>query len=181
MKVFRVRFFRLLCILSLFYVHSTQAINLNNSKDSILLEGSVFNKESKVENAIIRVYINNKLYKEIKVSRSNKFTTNLPFNQMLTIEVAAPSYHNKRFMMDTTVPEGMEKRMRYTFDMDIFSEEELEGVNTSLLDFPVGLVYFDEKKMEFVHDKKYTKQMKREYFNLLEQAKLSERSGMEGE
>lgn len=181
MKVFRVRFLLLLCILSLFYMDTAKAVNPSLSKDSILLEGSVFNNESKVENAIIRVYINNKLYKEVEVSRTNKFSTNLPFNQMLTIEIAALGYHTKRFMMDTSVPKGMEKRMRYTFDMDIFSEEEMEGVNTSLLDFPVGLVYFDEKKKNFVHDKKYTKQMKREYFNLLEQAKLSERSGMEGE
>lgn len=181
MRSFKIGIFLSLGFLLFFTVPSAQANNLQQREDSILLEGSVFNNETKVENAIIRVYINNKLYKSVKVSRSNKFKTNLPFNQMLTIEIAAPGFHSKRFMMDTNVPESEKSRMRYTFDMDIFSEEEMKGVNTSLLDFPVGLVHYDEKKGEFVHDKKYTKQMKKEYFNLLEQAKLSERSGMEGD
>lgn len=181
MKSFKIGVFLFLGFFTCFSIPSAHASNLQQKEDSILLEGSVFNNESRVENAIIRVYINNKLYKTVEVARSNKFKTNLPFNQMLTIEITAPGFHSKRFMMDTNVPESEKSRMRYTFDMDIFSEEEMEGVNTSLLDFPVGLVYYDEKKGEFVHDKKYTKQMKKEYFNLLEQAKLSERSGMEGD
>ncbi len=56
--------------------------------------------------------------------------------------------------------------MQYEFDIDIFKEEELKHINTSFLDFPVGLVSYDRKKKVFLRNKKYTKRMKKAYLKL---------------
>ncbi|MEQ8908319.1 MAG: hypothetical protein RIC95_03945 [Vicingaceae bacterium] len=151
----------------------------SNKKDSILLKGSVYNNTDHVKDATIEIYDGNTLIKKIDVRSSNRFRTYLPANKLLTIEIDAPDFHEKRFAFDSHLPEGLVKSPVYEFDMDIFKEEELKGVNVSILDFPVGLVYYDEKKNKFIHNKSYTKKMKKEYYKLLDEAKLSERTALE--
>lgn len=166
-------YFSVICIL--FLSLTTQA----SIKDSIALKGSIYNNVEQVENVVIKIFDGNTLYKTVKVGSSNRFKTYLPVNKMLTIQIEAPGFHEKRFQFDSTIPENLSRIPEYYFDMDIFKESELEGVNPSLLDFPAGLVSYDEKKKEFVHDKSYTKKMKKEYYKLLEEAKLSQRAPLE--
>jgi len=101
---------------------------------------------------------------------------NLPAQAVLTIEITAPNFHTKRFIFDTRLPTDIAKIPEYEFDMDIFSEEELAGVNTSLLDFPIGLVTYSEKKGKFLRNKNYTKKMKKRYLDLLDEALMTERA-----
>ena len=132
-----------------------------NYPDSVLLTGSIYNNRSTVK---------------IEVKSSNRFKAYLPINSYITIEITAPEFHNKRFAFDSHVPADLKKIPSYEFDMDIFSEEELKGVNTSLLDFPIGLVDYNERKKEFLRNKEYTKKMKKRYLDLLEEAVMVERA-----
>lgn len=168
-----------LVLFALFGVFLMITTKASSKKDSILLKGSVYNNVDHVKHATIEIYDGNTLIKKIDVRSSNRFRTYLPANKYLTIEIDAPNFHEKRFAFDSHVPENLITSPVYEFDMDIFKEEELEGVNVSILDFPVGLVYYDEKKKKFVHNKSYTKKMKKEYYKLLEEAKLSERTALE--
>lgn len=145
--------------------------------DSLLVEGKVTAKKGELKEVVVKVYINNDLFKSEVLGRSSKFKLQLPLNEILTIEVSAPNYHSKRFMIDSHVPPKPKHKLVYLFEMDLFSFEEMEGVNTFLLDFPIGLVKYDKRK-GFVHNEKYTKQMKEEYFRLLEEANQSERGGL---
>ncbi len=147
-----------------------------NYPDSLLLTGSIYNNRSTVKKAVINIYDKNKIIKSIEVKSSNRFKTNLPINSYLTIEITAPEFHKKRFAFNSHVPSDLKQIPSYEFDMDIFSEEELNGVNTSLLDFPIGLVDYNEKKNEFLRNKEYTKKMKKRYLELLEEAVMVERA-----
>jgi len=144
--------------------------------DSLELKGMIYNNDERVKDVVVNIYSNNELLKEIHVKSSNRFITNLPLNAMVTIEITAPNFHAKRFMIDTKVPGKLKKsQLKYDFDIDIFREKELEHVNTSFLDFPVGLVSFDERKGAFVRDKKYTKRMKKSYLKLWSESQSAER------
>ena len=156
-----------------------KALSLAPANDSIQLTGMVFSNQDRVKGVVIKIYSNNLLIKTVKVRSSNRFKTNLPINSELTIEIWAPEHHAKRFIFDSHIPADLTIIPKYQFDIDIFKEKELEGVNTSILDFPVGLVYYDSKKKEFVRNKKYTKRMKKAYLDLWEEAQMSERSGLE--
>lgn len=135
--------------------------------DSLDLKGMIFNNNAKVRGVVINIYDHNKIFKSIHVKSSNRFLTKLPLNTVLTIEITAPDYHTKRFVIDTKVPGKLKKsQLKYEFDIDIFKEEELEHINTSFLDFPVGLVSYDRKKKVFLRNKKYTKRMKKAYLKL---------------
>lgn len=162
-------------ILSCFLV---QAGGKGNPRlDSIRLTGVIFNNEKPVKNLVIRVFERNKMIKEVVVKRLNRFTTNIPLNSMLTIEINAEDYHTKRFIFDTHVPERPKVQMKYHFDIDIFKESEIANVNMSMLDFPVGLVSYNEKKKAFIRDKKYTKRMKKTYLGLWNEAQSVARQG----
>lgn len=143
-----------------------QAHAFAGSKDSVQLKGTIFNNSSKIKDVIVNIYDHNKLIKNIHVKSSNRFVTNLPINTLLTIEVKAPDYHIKRFMFDSNVPNNIKSIPKYEFDIDIFKESELSGINTSFLDFPVGLVSYDRKKKVFIRNKQYTKRMKKAYLKL---------------
>tara|TARA_B110000046_G_scaffold112201_1_gene119348 strand:- start:42788 stop:43327 length:540 start_codon:yes stop_codon:yes gene_type:complete len=148
------------------------------SSDSLELKGVIFNSKAKVKGVIVNIYDHNKLIKQIDVGSSNRFVNNLPLNTILTIEITAPNFHVKRFVMDTTVPNKIkESQLKYDFDIDIFGEDELANVNTSFLDFPVGLVSFDLKKKEFHRNKKYTNRMKKAYLKLWAESQSASRQG----
>lgn len=160
-----------------FFFLFAASFELRAYNDSLLVEGEVGAIDGEVKNIVVNVYVNNTLFKSKSLSKSSKFKINLPLNEILTVEITAKNYHSKRFMIDSHVPQKPKQKLIYLFEVDLFSHKEMEGVNTFLLDFPVGLVKYDNKK-GFVHDKKYTKQMKEEYFRLLEQAKKSEDAGL---
>lgn len=145
--------------------------------DSIKLSGLVFNNKHVVKQLTIKVYDHNKLIKKVYVARTNRFQTNIPINSNLTIEISAPEYHTKRFIFNSKVPDRAKKPLKYHFDIDIFKESELDGVNTSLLDFPVGMVSYDSKKGEFVRNKKYTKKMKKDYLKLWAESQAASKQG----
>lgn len=166
-----------LSIILLFVSFLIAPIESKAYNDSLLVEGEITAKNGDLQNVVVRVYINNQLFKIQKLGRKAKFKLQLPLNEILTIEASAPNFHSKRFMIDSHVPPKPKHKLVYLFEMDLFSLEEMKGVNTFLLDFPVGLVKYDKRK-GFVHNEKYTKQMKDEYFKLLEEAKQSDRSGL---
>lgn len=146
--------------------------------DSLELKGMIFNNNSRVKDVVVNIYNHNKLFKQIHVKSSNRFVTNLPVNTIMTIEITAPNFHAKRFVIDTKVPNKVTKaQLKYSFDIDIFKEEELKNINTSFLDFPVGLVSFDKKKGEFIRNKQYTKRMKKAYLKLWAESQEAERQG----
>ena len=146
--------------------------------DSLELKGMIFNDGSRVKDVVVNIYNHNRLFKQIHVKSSNRFVTNLPLNTVMTIEITAPDFHTKRFVIDTEVPNKVTKsQLKYNFDIDIFREEELKNINTSFLDFPVGLVSFNKKKGAFIRNIKYTKRMKKAYLKLWAESQEAERQG----
>lgn len=167
----------LICVSLLSFSFTSLLANVNfEGGDSIQLKGKVFHANEKVKNSRIVIYIGNEKYKTLDLKKTNKSKTNIPLNAVLTVEMMAPNFILKRFIIDTHMPNGKKKRLKYKFDMDLFSEAELAGVNTSILDFPIGLVSY--KNGEFINDDKYTHQMKMESFRLLEDTKLSDRNAI---
>ena len=161
-------------LLSFLFLLCTVVCSRNKS-DSLTLKGSIFNDDSGVRAVVVNIYIQNSLFKGIRVKSQNRFMTNLPMNAVITVEITAPEFHTKRFIIDTEVSEKLKKgQLRYEFDIDIFKEEELANINSSFLDFPVGLVSYNEKKKAFQRNKKYTKRMKKAYLKLWEESQSTD-------
>ena len=158
------------------YSTTTYCQNRYSQTDSVKMTGMLYNDKDEVKGSVINIYKNNDLIKVVKVAKSNRFRTNLPLNSFLTIEITAPDYHTKRFIFNTTVPDDIKKIPDFEFDMDIFSRQEMSNVNTSLLDFPVGLVDYNARKKKFIRNVEYTRKMKTRYLKLLEESIMTERA-----
>lgn len=167
-------FFRITLLVALAFMLKVDAYA--GPLDSLELKGMIFNNSSRVKDVVVNIYNRNKLFKQIHVKASNRFVTYIPMNAIVTIEITAPNYHTKRFVIDSKAPGNLKKsQLKYDFDIDIFKEEELKQINTSFLDFPVGLVSFDRRKKVFVRNKKYTKRMKKSYLKLWAESQAAER------
>ncbi|NBG65177.1 hypothetical protein [Acidiluteibacter ferrifornacis] len=145
-------------------------------QDSIKIVGLIYNNRNKLRKYTINIYIRNRLFKTVESSARYNFETNVPINSYCTIEINAKGYYTKRFIFDTSIPENYTKQIpEFSFDMDVFAEKELDGVNTSALDLPVGIVKYNNKKEEFEHNKSYTKKMKKVYKDLLIESQMQDR------
>ena len=151
-------------------------------QDSIKVIGIIYNNRTKIKNYTISIYQRNKLLKTITGSSRKNFQSNVPVNTYCTIEIIADGYYTKRFIFDTSIPNDYNKQIpEFKFDMDVFSEKELDGVNTSALDLPVGVVKYNNKKERFEHNKSYTKKMKKIYKDLLIESQMQERMQLTNE
>ena len=147
--------------------------------DSILIGGEVYHHDNKLRNYSIKIYIGNQLFKTINSSKKYAFKTFVPVDEICTVELSADNYYDKRFIFDTHVPKEYRKEMpTFIFDMDLFSEAELEGVNTSALDLPVSIIQFSTHNLLFMPLRKYTKKMQKVYKKLKIEAKMQERMQM---
>jgi len=145
-------------------------------QDSIKVVGLIYNNRNKLRKYTINIYIRNGLFKTVKSSARYNFETNVPINSYCTIEINAEGYYAKRFIFDTSIPSDYSNSIpEFSFDMDVFAEKELDGVNTSALDLPVGIVKYNNKKEKFEHNKSYTKKMKKVYKDLLIESQMQDR------
>jgi hypothetical protein len=151
-------------------------------QDSIKIIGLIYNNRTKIKKYTINIYIRNKLFKSVPSTSRHNFQANVPLNTYCTVEISADGYYTKRFIFDSSVPADYTKRIpEFKFDMDIFSEDEITGVNTSALDMPVGVVTYNNRKDRFEHNKSYTKKMKKVYKDLLVESQLQERMQLTNE
>jgi hypothetical protein len=145
-------------------------------QDSIKVVGLIYNNRNKLRKYTINIYIRNRLFKIVQSSARYNFETNVPINSYCTIEINAEGYYTKRFIFDTSIPADYSNNIpEFSFDMDVFAEKELDGVNTSALDLPVGIVKYNNKKEKFEHNKSYTKKMKKVYKDLLIESQMQDR------
>ncbi len=170
----------------LFSCNYSEIILLNQPKlikqDSIKLVGLIYNNRTKIKKYTINIYIRNSLLRSVPSNSRNNFQANVPINSYCTIEITADGYYTKRFIFDTSIPKGYSNGIpEFKFDMDIFSEKELDEVNTSALDMPVGVVKYNNKKEEFEHNKSYTNKMKKVYKDLLIESELQKRMQLTNE
>jgi len=145
-------------------------------QDSIKIFGLIYNNRTKVKEYTINIYIRNELFRSVSGNSRRNFKANVPINSFCTIEINSDRYYTKRFIFNSAIPDNYTNLIpEFKFDMDIFSEDELEGVNTSALDIPVGVVRYNNKKERFEHNKSYTKKMKKKYKELLIESQIQER------
>ncbi len=148
-------------------------------QDSILIGGEVYHHDNKLRDYEIKIYIGNQLFKTVSSTKKYAFRAFVPVDEICTIELSAANYYDKRFIFDTHVPKEYRKEIpTFIFDMDLFSEVELEGVNTSALDLPVSIIQFRTHNLLFMPLRNYTRKMQKIYKKLKIEAKLQERMQM---
>ena len=146
---------------------SLQAQDPNN----LAVDGTVKDEDGgRITGASIALYQDGVELKRVTTGNNGRFDLYLDFGHEYIIEISKSSYVTKKLYLNTNNVPVDEQLWGYEFGgfvVDMF--KRMDGVDYSILDKPIGKVYYEPNVENFVDDKLYTREIKAEV-DRLEQA-----------
>jgi tetratricopeptide (TPR) repeat protein len=127
------------------------------------LVGSVNSEDLKsgLEGAKIEIYRNGSKYKTIVVESKGKFNIVLEPGAVYKLEFTYPGHVTKRMEYDSrSLTPDQEYGGYFKFDMNLFQERE--GLDVSVLNKPIGKLFYNPEIGDIDFDKAYTQSIKAE-------------------
>jgi len=148
---------------------------------NVVLDGKVTESYRKLENASIVLIENGRIVDRARSNSSGKFTFILEFDKDYMIEVTKLGYIRKKISFSTkNVPKDKTGEWFPPFRLEVSIFKNFEGLNTDILEKPVGMIKYYNKKDNFDFDKAYTKQIQSQLARLSKEAeKLAEKEAEE--
>ena len=139
---------------------SMQAQDPNN----LAVDGTVKDENGgRISGATIALYQDGVELKRVNTGNNGRFDLYLDFGHEYIIEIAKSTYVSKKLYLNTNNVPVDEQLWGYEFGgfvVDMF--KRMEGVDYSILDKPIGKVYYEPNVENFVDDKLYTREIKQE-------------------
>lgn len=125
----------------------------------LIIKGKVLHSGYSFTPAMINLYDDNEKVRTIKTTKSGKFQINLMADKYYTIEIVAAGYITKRMAFDTRIKVMPLVARTFSFDLVLFENETIDGVDDYIMDFPMALVSYDYERRQFDYSRKYTASM----------------------
>lgn len=114
--------------------------------------------------AKINLHRENQVIQTFEDTSMHQYTFKLQRNQYYTIEISKPGLVTRLIAVDTRLPNDFV--YEHSFDHDVmvslFNElEQVKGLDTYYLDFPIGIIYYNDDQDELMFRKKYTRHIKK--------------------
>jgi hypothetical protein len=150
---------------------------IGQDANNLALDATVKDQDGgKLPGVDIVVIQDGALVSKVKTRSNGRFDLLLDFDHEYIIEANRPGFVSKRMYVNTNnVPED-EQLWGYEyggFAIDLF--KNIEGVDFSILEKPVAKIYYDPNVQNFTYDKVYTKQIKAQLDELLEEYERTEK------
>jgi len=130
-------------------------------KGKITNIGNKSNETYKVE----LIYYNNVVSAEnINVSKSFKF--DLKKDAIYTIRISKDGFITKLISIYTKLPVKNNEIYRLDFETDLIETRKSKKLNEDALDFPITIIYYDDKANWFYFNEEYTSNIKRCIYNV---------------
>ena len=120
----------------------------------LVVTGEVKEGKSRLNDAVIKVFKNGTAINE-ETSSNGKYSFLLDYDANYTIEYSKNGYITKRVAFNTSNVSEEEKLYEWDFPTVVSLFKRIEGVDYSILDKPIGKVYFEPGE-GFIHDEQYT-------------------------
>ena len=141
------------------------------AKSSTLqVKGYVFYKDKKVDDALVKLYQNNRIVQKTK-SKKSKFEFLLFSDNRYMVEVSLDGCVTERLQISTLEKTEYAGKYVYEFRVDLMSMDKFKGVDISDLDFPTALIKYNAEDGEYWHDEDYSKSVKKTLKKLQAEAK----------
>jgi len=126
------------------------------------VEGVVFMGEDKLENARIVLYKNGEETKTFVTSSSGKFSFSLTPDNEYLLKFSKSGLVTKSLTVSTKgVPtDEMKKGEKFKTQPQVYLFEELEGMDYSALNEPIGKLYYNHSVKNFDYDIDYSRKIK---------------------
>lgn len=131
--------------------------NAQDDDWSIAIDGKVYKGSKKLSGAIVVLYKNGEVDKKYRTNDVGKFTFTLKPDNDYLIEIGKEGFVTKRisFSTENVPPDNVRSGFpAYSISVDLF--EDIKGLNTSILDEPIGLIRYYAKGDNFDFDEDYT-------------------------
>jgi hypothetical protein len=91
-----------------------------------------------------------------------KFRFILKKNQTYSIRLSKKGYVSKLISVNTTIPNDFDEIYKFSFETKLAENTNSARSNKEVSDFPIAIIYFDQKKDCFDYNKEYTSRIKKE-------------------
>jgi hypothetical protein len=121
------------------------------------------NKSSDTYNVEL-IYYNTVINNET-VNVGKPFKYELKKNAIYTIRISKRGYITKLISLYTTLPAKHNDKYKLDFETELIEEHQSKNLNAEALDFPITIIYYDEKANWFYFNEEYTSNIKRCMYN----------------
>ena len=142
------------------------------SQAGIEVNGAVRNKDTnaKLSGVRVEVFQNGQPYDAVQTLGNGKYSLSLDHGFDYELRFSLDGLSDRMVQVETsTIPEDFQSKPFFlTVEMSLF--EVPDGFDMALLEEPIGIVSFDERKQELGWDGEYTSQMQKRIQQALENA-----------
>ena len=135
---------------------TTDSLVCLNIKGKITNLGSKSDDTYKVE----LIYYNTVTTAE-DINVSKPFKYELKKDAIYTIRVSKKGYITKLISIYTQLPESNDELYKLDFETELIEERKSKKLNADALDFPITIIYYDDKANWFYFNEEYTSNIKR--------------------
>lgn len=123
----------------------------------LTIEGEITHKTEKLASVLVELYEQNKMVDAFETKKNGKFKFFLYNNHIYTIQLTKEGYNPKKVTVNTWIPNDFEDETSFPFDLELDELSSLiDGNKETLLEYPIAIISFDEKKGAFTFNKEYT-------------------------
>lgn len=141
----------------------------NNTDSIVCLEitGKILGVGNKSEDTYkCELIYYNTVEKKENINVKKTFTYNLKKNSIYTIRISKEGYITKLISIYTKVPDVHNELYKLEFETDLFPEHKSKKLDSDAIDFPITIIYYDEKANWFYFNEEYTSNIKRQLHNI---------------
>lgn len=163
---------KILSVLLVLFIALSSAVKTTSfavKTSSLEIKGYVYEKDVKVDGALVKLYQNNKVVQMVK-SKKSKFQFILFSGMKYMVEIQKAGSITERIQISTEEETQFGGKYLYEFKVDLMSASKFKGVDISELDFPTALIKYDKDEGEYAHDVAYSKQVKLDLKKIREEA-----------
>ncbi|MBL4658292.1 MAG: carboxypeptidase regulatory-like domain-containing protein [Flavobacteriales bacterium] len=148
------------CLLS-FATLLAVAVSVDDDNWTIKVNGKITEDRAKLEGAVVSLIKNSRLMQEVVTSGNGKFVFVLKAGNNYEIEVSKPGYVRKSITFSTkSVPAKNVGQGFPEFPIEFVLFLEVEGVNATVLEKPVGRIFYSALTDDFTIDMEYNQSIK---------------------
>jgi hypothetical protein len=134
-----------------------KAKTVSSGKACLELKGSASVNGSKLKDFSIRLYKGGKLVSKMSNGKKEKCNFLLEANSEYTICFSKKGLPDRMISINTAVPEDVDLSRHFIYEFEMEFLPESTRINSEAIDFPAGLIYFDEDTEKFEYSRKYAK------------------------
>jgi len=166
-----IKIFILLFLPFILFTSANKSLIMAEKSASLEVKGYVYHNEDKVDDALVKLYQNNKVVQMVKIKKGGKFQFILFGGLEYMIEINKIDFVTERIQISTKEKTEFNGKYVYEFRVDLLELKAFKGVDISNLDFPTALIKYNAKEGEYMHDITYSETVKQEMKKLKAEAK----------